>query len=344
MNIDQKYIDMISKKIISELKSESPSVYYEAPSAPTNNPGNWTMIKEAVPLTTIFSADWNNEFQNVINNSNPDGLAGASQSIADMRSSKVPYIDDLPQLVTSLRGELEGLRYQISAITGELYWYIPPSENLIALKVTGSDLHNHLGIDVDPEHGGGAPIGTDAILDDAITEDKINNDAVTTDKIKDGNVTRAKLTDDLRPVVMQYKLAQNNNQSVRHNYQTLDDIIPVSPFGTIILTLSITPKFDNSMLSISGSVSVKGQHGFIIALFRSGSTAAIYTNYVDLIAPYTTASAVSIPILFDQPSGTTEEEITYTVEVASTSNVDYNVNPYFLTTVYSSLRIMEILE
>jgi hypothetical protein len=83
--------------------------------------------------------------------------------------------------------------------------------------------------------------------------------------------------------------------------------------------------------------------GFIVMLFRSGSTSAIYTNYVQIITPYGASVATSIPFCFDQPSGTTEE-ITYTVELGSTSIpvTDWDLNPYGGGTVHSSLRITEI--
>jgi len=183
-----------------------------------DSPGNWSMLNPAIPFTTIYSQNWNNEFQNVINNSNPDGLASASETIEAMQAVKDPFPDPLGNPVTneSLRGDIEEIRFQLRAITGENYWYMFPEANLKNIStenVTGGNAHNHLGLTTDPTNGGGAPINTGAILDNAIIESKIATnsvtttkiedlavieskiaiDAISTDKIKDQSVTRAKI-------------------------------------------------------------------------------------------------------------------------------------------------------
>ena len=68
----------IKQGIVNALTSERPLFKQIQAHSPTqlqtltSNPGNWTMRQPAVPFSYIYAADWNAEFENVINHCNPD--------------------------------------------------------------------------------------------------------------------------------------------------------------------------------------------------------------------------------------------------------------------------------
>jgi hypothetical protein len=135
--------------------------------------GNWSMLNPAVYKAKIYSAQWNSEFQNVINNCNPDGVGNASENLLAMQAVRDPYPGLNPSLATSLRQELESLRFQIEKITGEDFWYILPKTSIKTGGVTGGDLHDHSGTG---ENGGGAPLFVEvAIPDGSITKNKLDS-------------------------------------------------------------------------------------------------------------------------------------------------------------------------
>lgn len=108
--------------------------------------GNYTKLVTVVTGQTITASERNNEFDNVINNMTPDGVDDASATLAAMRNTADPAGGSL---ATSLRGELERLRFQVlklGSATG--YWYdaLPFLAGLTpaAPGVTATDLTNRL--------------------------------------------------------------------------------------------------------------------------------------------------------------------------------------------------------
>lgn len=71
----------------------------------------------------------NAEFDNILNNLDPDGIDDFSVDTTEMRSTADPYPASSESLATSLEGELERLRYQILEIKKAIqasnvtYWY-----------------------------------------------------------------------------------------------------------------------------------------------------------------------------------------------------------------------------
>ncbi len=95
-----------------------------------NPTGNYSRIKTWGAADTVLGPDLNAEFDNVLSNFNPEMLAAYSQNQAQMQIQTTPGTVGNESLATALSGELERLRYQIAAITGNTYWYSAPSTSL----------------------------------------------------------------------------------------------------------------------------------------------------------------------------------------------------------------------
>jgi len=95
-----------------------------------NPSGNYSRIKTWGTSDTVLASDLNAEFDNVLSNFNPEMLAGYSQNQAQMQTATAPGSVGSESLATSLSGELERLRFQIAAITGNTYWYQTPSVSI----------------------------------------------------------------------------------------------------------------------------------------------------------------------------------------------------------------------
>ena len=90
-----------------------------------------------IPGQLIASSLWNNEFTNIANNLNPLGLDGYEDTDTQMQIQTAPYPGSVTSHATSLGGEIERIRYQISQILGATtpaYWYAAPPTNLTALQ------------------------------------------------------------------------------------------------------------------------------------------------------------------------------------------------------------------
>jgi len=92
--------------------------------------GLLSRIKTWVEGETLTASDLNAEFDNILNNLNPDSIEDASESVTQMQATADPYPGGSESLATSLRGELQRLRYLIKQITGKSQWYIDPSYSL----------------------------------------------------------------------------------------------------------------------------------------------------------------------------------------------------------------------
>lgn len=113
------------------------------------------MIKSQSSGGTIYAADWNAEFLNILNNLNPAGVDDESANVTAMQTVVDPYPGGSASLATSLQGELQRLRYLLVQITGETYWYIDPDYTIPALAVvnknyiSGLEISSHLDADHD---------------------------------------------------------------------------------------------------------------------------------------------------------------------------------------------------
>jgi hypothetical protein len=77
----------------------------------------------------ILASERNGEFTNISTNFNPTGMSGYQDNTAQKQLQEDPATG----LTTSLAKDIEQLRYQIAAITGETYWYTAPSNDLTIL-------------------------------------------------------------------------------------------------------------------------------------------------------------------------------------------------------------------
>ena len=95
--------------------------------------GNYARIKVWGTSDTVLSTDLNAEFDNVLDNFNPEMLASYSQNQAQMQIQTYPGGVGSESLATSIAGELERLRYQLNAIQGTTYWYQSPAATIAEL-------------------------------------------------------------------------------------------------------------------------------------------------------------------------------------------------------------------
>jgi hypothetical protein len=83
-----------------------------------------------IPGQLITAALWTNEFNNIAQNFNPLGMDGYQDTTAQAQIQTAPYPSSILSLATSLGGEIERLRYQLAALTGNTYWYQAPAVNI----------------------------------------------------------------------------------------------------------------------------------------------------------------------------------------------------------------------
>lgn len=99
----------------------------------------FSMLNQAEDGESLTPSMYNNEFQNIIDNMGPDGVEDASATLTEMRATADPYPGAVASLATSLRGELQRLRYLIAQITGKTYWYEDPDTALTSVAtLTGT--------------------------------------------------------------------------------------------------------------------------------------------------------------------------------------------------------------
>lgn len=99
--------------------------------------GGYTHITRATG-TVLTAAIYNADHQNHITNQNPQMTGGYSDNAAQMKLVTNPGAIGGESLALNLAGEIERLRYQIRAITGEAEWYAIPSANLKIFSTPGS--------------------------------------------------------------------------------------------------------------------------------------------------------------------------------------------------------------
>jgi hypothetical protein len=263
--------------------------------------GNWDMVKTAVPGTRIRAADWNAEFLKVIASANPAGLASAASDDITMQKTLNPFPGGNPEVPHSLCAEIREIRYQLSAITGETYWYEPPAQSIkdiVVEDVTGGDDHNHLGVATDPDFGGGALITGPAIANNTITRDKLAFDFG----------------------VVQSEYATYDTWHDEDTGYILDlYAIPTKGTGLELFSIEITPLSLNSYLVIEASLTSSAVDGTIGALYRNAGSGddAIFAvgGGTDVTEADTNGSFSPVRMLFIDDTHTTLDPITYSVEV-----------------------------
>lgn len=90
----------------------------------------FSMVKTVNTDDDILAADWMAEFQNILNNLDPTGIDDESANDAAARATSDPYSGGSLVKATSLEKEIQQLRYLITQITGETYWYIDPRDTI----------------------------------------------------------------------------------------------------------------------------------------------------------------------------------------------------------------------
>jgi hypothetical protein len=101
----------------------------------------FSRIKTWVSNEVLTAADLNGEFNNILNNMDPEGIEDASASVSDMQATTNPGGSGSESLATDLLGEIKRLRYVVQRIVGT-YWYTDPTRYLTAggLNVQTADI------------------------------------------------------------------------------------------------------------------------------------------------------------------------------------------------------------
>lgn len=102
--------------------------------------GNYSRINTRTTGATIVGSDDDADFDNIIANSNPAGVAAASDNDAAMQATRDPYPGEAISKPTSLAGELQGLRFLLKQITGKDQWYFDPDTSLLLQFNKGADI------------------------------------------------------------------------------------------------------------------------------------------------------------------------------------------------------------
>jgi len=83
-------------------------------------------VKNWINGEDVTHTDINAEFDNIVDNFDPDGLEDASADATAMNATADPYPSSIASLATDLRGEIQRIRYLIKQITSSTQWYIFP--------------------------------------------------------------------------------------------------------------------------------------------------------------------------------------------------------------------------
>jgi hypothetical protein len=107
-------------------------------------PGLFSRIKTWIGNETLKSADLNAEFDNVINNFEPDKMDDHSPDIATMQQTTDPGEVGSENLATSTAEEIEQLRFAVAEIKGTDQWYQSPATDLGTLTSSGTTPENRV--------------------------------------------------------------------------------------------------------------------------------------------------------------------------------------------------------
>jgi len=86
----------------------------------------------------LTDADLEAQLDLIINNLVPAMIEDYSATLGEMQTETDPYPASVASLATSLAGEIERLRYQITQLTGESNWYKDPNKSIKKMVNTGT--------------------------------------------------------------------------------------------------------------------------------------------------------------------------------------------------------------
>jgi hypothetical protein len=101
-------------------------------------PGLFSRLYTKATGQVIDAAERNAEFQNIIDKLEPQYIDDQSADATAMRAVVDPGESGSESLATTLKGELERLRFAIKEIKGTTYWYQTPSTRLDSLYNAGT--------------------------------------------------------------------------------------------------------------------------------------------------------------------------------------------------------------
>lgn len=108
-------------------------------------PGNYSKVLTVTTGQVITASERNNEHDNHISNATPDGIDDASSTLTEMRIETDPYPASSESLSTSLKGELERLRYQVTQILQAIaddatrWYHDAPTGGIFKIGITSSN-------------------------------------------------------------------------------------------------------------------------------------------------------------------------------------------------------------
>lgn len=91
-------------------------------------------LQTVIPGQLIASSLWNGEWANLNTNFIPAGMDSYSDTDAQMQIQTAPFPGSVTSHASSLGGEIERIRYQISAIIGKTYWYNAPTVSIETMQ------------------------------------------------------------------------------------------------------------------------------------------------------------------------------------------------------------------
>lgn len=97
-------------------------------------PGLFSRIKSWIDGETLTAADLNTEFNNIINNLEPDTIDDASSNLTNFQATSDPGEVGTESLPTSLQAELRQLRFAHKEVTGKTQWYESPTKSIETLN------------------------------------------------------------------------------------------------------------------------------------------------------------------------------------------------------------------
>jgi hypothetical protein len=121
-------------------------------------------IKTWASLEKLYAADLNAEFNNVVNSFTPNKIEGASGTLGNMQANSSPGSVGGENPAGDLLGELRQIRYMLKALSGEAYWYSPPTKSMVTL---GTNVNN-IPINVSWNITGNLHSSTSAAVDNGV--------------------------------------------------------------------------------------------------------------------------------------------------------------------------------
>ena len=103
-------------------------------------PGNYSLLHIGVDGNPDTAEIRNQEHQNHIDHADVDGCGSAGSTGPFLLATKDPFPGGVPELTSNIRDDIEELRYQINAITGESQWVVPPSKSIAEIQTEIDDL------------------------------------------------------------------------------------------------------------------------------------------------------------------------------------------------------------